>query len=227
MAMWAHGAGHADAFQIRAFRRRRFRADDRVEQLLAVLLDLLGAKAHAANGCVHNPYFVYFESDLTTLYIIDGGSDVVGDGSSLGVGHEVTRTEHFTQFTDLRHHGGCSDDHIDVYPTTFDLGDKLIQTDVIGTGCFCFGFFIGRAEYEYTLGFTCTMRQGYGSADRLIGFLGIHTQSDVQVNGCIEFAGGHLLDQCRCVLQGVIFIGVYFRIDHFAFFADECHVDSF
>lgn len=58
-----------------------------------------------------------------------------GDHSSrLGVGHQVARTEHFTQTTNLAHHILGGDGYIEISPTAVDLGDHLIIfSDEIGT----------------------------------------------------------------------------------------------
>ena len=81
--------------------------------------------------------------DLTTFQVGNGTGHVIGNGSGLGVRHEVTRTQHFTQFTDLRHHGWCGYDNVDIRPARFDLGDELIQANMVGT-CFGFCFLIRR-----------------------------------------------------------------------------------
>src|SRR6185437_1964654 len=113
----AHGAGHEYALHISALGRSRFGLNDSMDQLLAVLLQLLRSETYPADAGMNDTRLIYLEGDLSALYLVDRGSHIIGYRPGLGVGHQVAGTEYLTQPADLGHHGRGRDDHIHIHPS--------------------------------------------------------------------------------------------------------------
>ena len=64
----------------------------------------------------------------------EGGGDVGGDRSHLGIGHQPAGTENPAQLAELTHHVGRGDDDVDVGPPVLDLGQVLVRPDHVGSG---------------------------------------------------------------------------------------------
>src|SRR5688572_18026275 len=153
---------------------------------MTVVGELFGAETNASDGSVNYARLVYFKSNFTTFNLIDCFRHVIGNCTSLGVRHQVTVTEYFTQLTNLGHHRSRGHDYIDIYPSTFNFLYKFIETHEVGAGSAGFRFFIGSAKHEYLFGFTGAMWQGYCAAYCLVGLFWVNSQADMQVYRCVE-----------------------------------------
>ena len=98
---------------------------------------------------------------------------------------------------------------------------------MIRAGRFSFSLLIGSAQNQYAFCFSCSVRQGHGTPDCLVGFSGINPQPDVNVNRTIEFGGVDYLHKSHCVFEGQEFFPVHFGIGYFSFFSFFCHYAEF
>src|SRR5664280_673804 len=103
--------------------------------------------------------FVNLEINLTLFHFFNSLTNFHSNGSTLRVRHQSARTEYSSELTDFSHYGWHGYYHIHICPASFDLFDKIVKTNEIGSGFFCFSFLIGGAENEYTCLFSCSVRE--------------------------------------------------------------------
>ena len=143
--------------------------------------------------------------DLAGLGLAHGVADVERDGADLGVRHEAARTEDATELTDRAHHVGRRDHAIEVHEAFVDLRDQVVAAGEVGAGLAGLALFLALGEHEDAHGLSGPVRQHDRAADHLIGVLGIHAQTDREVDRLVELGElrllherARLLDACTC-----------------------------
>ena len=129
---------------------------------------------------------VHLEVDLTGLHFCDGLADLHGDGAGFRVRHQSAGTEDLTQGTNFRHHARHGDDDVHVGPTFLDLIDVFLQAHIVSASCLCLFLLVGSAEDQNAHYLTCAVREGNDTSHHLVGLTGVNTQTDVNIEGCIE-----------------------------------------
>src|SRR5690625_6228303 len=116
--------------------------------------------------------------DLTGFHLCDGLAHIHRDGAALWVRHQAAGPEKTTQTTDLTHHVGRSDKHVEIEPAiVLNPLDVIIEADVLGTCFASFGLlaFVGKDEYTDRL--TGTVRKCYCASNQLISMPRIYTEA--------------------------------------------------
>ncbi len=188
------------------------------EQLIGVICQFCGIKRNTTDGSVNDTIFIYAERNFTAFDIADSSRDILSNSTRFGVGHQTTRAEDTADTTYLTHDLRHSNDYVHICPTALYFLDQFFQTNIVSSGSFGFGFFVGSTEYSYPFHFTGAVRQGNRAANRLIGFARVHAQANVNVNGSIKFGGVHLLDQGHSFRNGVELGTIYLVLYGFPFF---------
>src|SRR5690606_20021807 len=137
-----------------------------------------------------NSELIDLKVNFPGLYFPNRFSYVQGNGSGFWIWHQASGTQYPTQPAYLCHDVGHGDDDVNIGPPAFDLGDIVVQSDIIGTGLPGFFLLVGRTKYQYLYLLARPVRQSHHTPDHLIRFAGIHTQTDVQVHGSVKFTGG-------------------------------------
>ena len=149
------------------------------------------------------PAFSTRYSILPALASLDGGRHVERDGADLRVRHEAARAEDATELADGAHHVGRRDDAVEVHEAFVDLGDQVVAAGEVGAGLAGLALFLALGEHEDAHGLSGSVRQNERAADHLIGVLGIHAQTDREVDRLVELGElgllherARLLDAC-------------------------------
>ena len=143
------------------------------------------------------------EINLTLLDLLDGGSNIHGNSTTLGVRHQTTGTEDAAQRTNLTHAGRHRDDHIDIRPSTLNFLNILIETYIISTSLLCSCLLIGGAKTKHARYLSSTIGKRNYTAYHLVGLARIYAETYINVEGSIKLDLGHILDQLSCLIQSV------------------------
>ena len=146
---------------------------------------------------------VHLEVDLTGLHFLDGIADLHGHGAGLGVRHETAGTEDTADLTDLGHHGRGADDHIHIGPAFLDLGDVVVQADIVGAGGLRLVLLVRGAEHQDADDLARSVRKGDDATDHLVGLARIHTEVGGDFHGRVELGIGDVLQQLARFLEAV------------------------
>src|SRR5664279_2958070 len=119
--------------------------------------------------------FINLEINLTLLHFFNSLTNFHSNSSTFGVRHQSAWTEYSTKLTDLSHNRWHGYNNIHICPTAFDLVNKIVKTNEIGSGFSCFTLLVGGTENENTCLFSCSVREGNNAANHLIGFSWIYT----------------------------------------------------
>ena len=135
--------------------------------------------------------FIDFEFDAARFDFPNCFGGVVGDGASLGVGHESARAQHFAQLTDFGHGVGRGNGHIKIRPAFLALLDEIFEADVFGArGLGRLGGSAAFGKNQHLDGLAAAMRQRDRAAHHLVGLLGIDSQAERQIDGLVELGFG-------------------------------------
>src|SRR5579883_1983435 len=172
-------------FEIVALCARRLRSHDRIDEHVNVIGQLCSIERCLADCRMNITLLIDSELDLTGFYFLNGSTDILSHSTCFRIRHKTTRSEDTTELTKLTHCLGRCNDHIGCSPAAFDLFEKCIETDFIGT-CFAgSGFLVLRHDGNMNL-LTDTMRKSYRAADRLVGFAGVDPEIDSNIDRLIE-----------------------------------------
>ena len=83
MILWAHRAGEVDALDIRTLSSRWLEAEERRDDLVSVVVDLISREGDLTDRGMDDPRLVDLEVDLTRLHFLDSSSDVVSYRTAL------------------------------------------------------------------------------------------------------------------------------------------------
>ena len=149
------------------------------------------------------------ELDLAALNIGDSLSDIHGDSAGLRVRHQATRTEHASQTANLAHHVRGSNHGVEVQVPALDLGDEIVVTDLVGARLAGgLGLLTGSKD-EDPCRLASAVRKVDGTANHLVGLLGVDAETDSHIDGLVELgrrAGSH---QGQSLLRGVQLVDVH------------------
>src|SRR5690606_9356560 len=184
-------------------RSRRLQTLQVSQQGFHVLLQRSGFEADLANGGVDDAVLVGTETHLTSLGILDSGSNVRSHSADFRVRHQAARTENLTQLANNTHGVRRGDDHVVVQITGLHFGSQIIHTDLVSTGSQ--GSFSARAlgEHGNAYGFASAVRQNGGATYNLVGFTRVYTQVHGDVEGLGELDGRQLGQQVGSFFEGV------------------------
>ena len=149
------------------------------------------------------------ELDLATLDVRDGLGNVHGDGAGLGVRHQAAGTEDAAQTTDLAHHVRGGDHGVEVQVSALDLRDEVVVTDLVGarsTGGL--GLLTG-GEDEDPCRLASAVGKVDGTANHLVGLLGVDAETDGHVDGLVELCRRTGCDYGQTLLRGVELVEVH------------------
>ena len=143
--------------------------------------------------------------DLTSFDLLDGSSDVRGDGAGLGGGHETLRAKNFTETADNTHHVGRGDDDVETEPVF--LRDLFDHVQTAGEISACVQSFLKlrvlRKDEDFA-GLAGAVRENDGAADLLVSVTGVDAELDVGFDGLVELGGGGLHDQIHGLVDVVL-----------------------
>src|SRR3712207_8347715 len=94
--------------------------------------------------------FINFKVDFTLFYFSHSFSNIHSHSTTLRIRHQSTRTEHTTERTNFTHDRWHSNNHIDISPSTFDLFNIFVKTNIVSTSFFCSSFSIRCTEHQNT-----------------------------------------------------------------------------
>src|SRR5690606_8699947 len=79
---------------------------------------------------------------------------------------------------------------------------------MIGARVLCLLLFVRRTQNEHPNVFADAMGKGNYPAHHLVGFLRIDPEADVEIHRRIELRETNVFQQCGCVLEGILLLGV-------------------
>ena len=130
--------------------------------------------------------------------------DIGGHGACIRIGHQAARAQYLAKAPHRSHHVRCSDDGVEIRPAfALNLGDHVFAAYVIGSSFGSFALLVTRGDHQDLLRFPQAVRQHHGTADHLVGVLGIDPQAHVQFHRLVEFCELDLLDQRNGFVQAV------------------------
>jgi len=112
----AHGRGGDAALHILALGGGGLGLDDGAHEGVEVVVQLLRAEGHLADGTVDDVGLVQAVLDLTGLDLLHSLGHVGGDGAGLGGGHQALGAQQLTQTAHGAHHVGAGHDHVELKP---------------------------------------------------------------------------------------------------------------
>src|SRR5262245_27371191 len=130
----AHGGRHGDRLDVPAFRGRRPRADDLVDDGGVVLDQPPELEALLADREMDVRAAVGAVLELAALRVADGLRDVERHRAGLRVRHLAPRPEDPTELADDAHHVRRCNGDVEVVEAFFDLRREIGCTDHIGSG---------------------------------------------------------------------------------------------
>src|ERR1035438_8741710 len=222
-----HGGADRGASHVLAFGHRRFRLDHRRNQARRVFHQLFGREADFANRGVDDAGLIDAELHFAGLDFIDGLDHIHGYGARLRVGHQPSRTQHFTELTDGAHHVGSGDHGVKIGPA-FGLNfvDHVFAAHEIRAGFLRFAQFVAARDHQHLFRLAETVRHEDGAADHLVGVLGIDIETHVYFHRLVEFCVLDFLDERNGLFQEVI-LGFDLLLRGLILFTRfACHVSS-
>ena len=154
---------------------------------------LLGERALADAG-VDDASLLDAILDLATLRFSHRVTHVERHRADLRVRHQAPRTEDSTELADGAHHVGRRDHAIEVHESLGDLCHHVVASGEIGAGLSGLALLLALGEDEHANGLTRPVRENERSANHLIGVLGIHAQTDREIDRFVEFGELRFLD---------------------------------
>ena len=152
-----------------------------------------------------NTSLVYFEIYFTRLDVFHCLGHVHRYRTALGVRHQSARAENTAYATYLTHYRRHGDDNVDVGPTTLDLLDVLVKTNIVGASLFGSSFCIGRTKNKNAHGLTSSVGQRTNAANHLVGLAGVYAQTHVDVERSVKLSSGDFLHQLSSLFQCIGF----------------------
>ena len=160
---------------------------------------------------MHDTGFVDLEINLTLLHLLDGLCNIHGYGTALGVRHKSAGAEDAAQGTELAHHRGLRDDHVDICPAFLDLLQIFIKADIVSTCFLGSSFGIGVAEHKHAHLLTGTVRKRNHAAYHLIGLARINSETDIDIKRCVELLERSLLHLFSSLIECISLPGINLR----------------
>jgi hypothetical protein len=135
------------------------------------------------------------ELHAAALDLLDHLRDVlvVDDRTRLGAGHETAGTQHRAKPADHAHHGLRGDDRIELHETAADALRHFFATHVVGTGLLGGASRLALGEDQHPDIAPRAMGQCHDPTHLLIGVARVHSETQVQLHGFIEFGVGGLM----------------------------------
>jgi len=127
---------------------------NRLKEGKEIFFELFGIKRSFSNGGVNDPGLFNTVLEFTSFQFSNNLGYVHGDGTNLGVGHQVARSKNSTELTDKSHHVGCCDGGIKINPASFDLGDQIFGAYEVCSSCLGFLGFCTSGENDHAGSFT-------------------------------------------------------------------------
>ena len=139
---------------------------------------------------MHDAAAVGAELKFTGLELVDGASQIGGDGACLGVGHQAAGTEHPAQLGHLGHHVRGGDQQVEVHLALGDLIHQIVVASEIGAGSLggSHGFTAG--DHGNADRLARAVGQGHGGAQLLVGVLRIDPKAHVGLQGFVKLGVG-------------------------------------
>src|SRR5580765_491614 len=140
---------------------------------------------------------------LTSLGVLDSGSDVRRHSADLRIRHQATRPQDLTQGADDTHGVWRSDDDVERHVASLDLFRQIFHTNDVRAshpGLFC--LFAG-SKHGNTNGFACTSRQHDGTANDLVRFFRIDAQLNGHIDRFVELRCCELLHKHQRVIERI------------------------
>src|SRR3989442_6492567 len=134
------------------------------------------------------------ELHATSLHFTNGFSEIEGNGSGFGTGHETARAKLFTKPTNLTHHIGRCDRNIEAEPIRLNLFDEIIQTNEVCARRLRLRDFLALCEDQHLHFFTGACRQHRYATHHLISMARINTQPHVNLNRWVKLYVVHLFE---------------------------------
>src|SRR5687768_7613589 len=167
---------------------------------MTVLSNFFRREANTPDRSVYDTSFINLEGNFTTFHFCNCSCDIVCYRTGFGVWHQVTRTQYFTQFTNLWHNRRSCHDYININPSTFYFLNEFVKTYEVSACRFGFGFFIWCAKNQNSLCFTGAVWQGNSTTDCLICFFWINAQTYMKIYGSIKLGCVYFFNQRRSFL---------------------------
>src|SRR5574344_1875466 len=101
---------------------------------------------------------VNLKVNLTLLNFSYSFSNIHCHSATFWIWHQTARAEHSTKSTNFSHDIWHSDDYINICPSTFDLVDIFVKTNIISSSFLCSSFSIWCTENQNTYLFTSSVR---------------------------------------------------------------------
>ena len=210
----AHGGADGERLHVLALCAAGLGLQDGAEASFEVLQKLLIGEVDLSDGHVNDAGFVGSVLDTGRGFdFLNGGGDVVGDGSVSLVGR--LGTEGSTDLTDLGGHLFRGEDYVEVSLTGLNLGDEIIRTDDVGASLFGFGGEVSLRKDGDLLDLAGSVGEVGEAANVLITLSRIDAESDREVYALNELGGGGLLyEGDRAVdVQGGILVDLLGNLD--------------
>ena len=162
----------------------------------------------ATDRGVHDTGLVGPVLHLTGFGVLDGASDIGADRPDLRVRHQASRTEHLTERTDHTHGVRGRDDDVELHESAFDALRQVVEADDVRTCCLGLVSLGTFGKHCDANGLAGTGGHHDGTADGLVGLLGIDAEVDSDVDGFIELGSRRRLGERERVSDSVKLVAV-------------------
>ena len=152
---------------------------------------------------MYDTRLIYLKVNLTLLNFLNSLSNIHSYSTTLGVRHQATGTQYTTEGTNLTHDRGHSDDNINICPSTLDLLNIFIETNIVSTCFFSSSLLVRSTECEHTYYLTGTIGKRYYTTNHLICLTGVNAQTYVNINRSVKLGSSDFLHQACSLFQGV------------------------
>ena len=178
---------------------------------------------NAANRGVNVAKFINFKVNFTSFHFLHGLAYFQRYCSRFWIGHQAAWSQNLTQTTNFGHYGWHGDDYIYVRPAFLNFLNIFVQTHVVGPSFFGFGFTVGAAQHQYAHFTTCAVWKSHHAANHLVGFAGINSQTNININRSVEFSVGDFFQNFGGFLERIRLLSVIFGHCLFSLFCQFCH----
>ena len=144
--------------------------------------------------------------DLTGFGIGNSLANVGGNGASLRVRHQTTRSEDLTQAANAAHHIRGGNQNVEVQVAALDLGDQIIIANFLSTSSLSSLSSVALADSNNANVFASAVGQNNSAADLLISMAAVNAKADMQLNGLVELGLSGLAAQLQGFL-GLVGLG--------------------
>src|SRR5271165_4443958 len=149
---WPHSGADGCALHVLAFGGGGLGLDHRLDQHAGVFEQLIRGKTDFSHRCMNHAGLVHAKLDLTGLNFSNRISDVSRHRAGLGIRHQTTWAQHFTELSHGPHHVRSGYHGVKIGPVLgLNLVHHFFATKEIGARRFRFPQLVAGSDHQYFL----------------------------------------------------------------------------